>query len=83
MHIARKSVQLSKEEAFSRKLQYTRDAVNSRDRFARGAVLDEDLEGAIAWISSQTPHEVCRNNSLDSFCARHVYMWSRSMRREP
>ena len=80
MHIARKSVKLSKKEAFSRKLRYTRDAVNSRDRFARGAVLDEDLEGAIAWISPQTPHEVRRNNSLATFCVRHAYMWYRSMR---
>ena len=58
---------LSKEEAFFRKLQYTRDAVNSRDRFARGAVLDEDLEGAIAWISSQAPHEVRCNSSRAPF----------------
>ena len=79
MHIARESAQLSKEDALLKKLQYTMDAVNSRDRFTKGAVLDEDLEGAIAWISSQTVHEVRCNNSSASFCVRHAYLSCRSI----
>ena len=40
------------------KLQFTMNALNSRDRFCRATVLDADLGSAVTWIAERSVHEV-------------------------
>ncbi len=48
----------SEDNKAARKVQFCREAVESRDRFADCVVLDEDLHAALHWIKSRTAVQV-------------------------
>ena len=41
------------------KVRFCREAVDSRDRFQRTLVLDDDLAEAVQWVSTHTAAAVC------------------------